>query len=431
MRQFVDARAARPASGWSRATTPRLAQAAPARTRHQGVVARVEPLAQANSLDDTARRASNGPAAAAGARRRDRPAQPRRLPARGRRRRRACGDRAEGPCGRHQRHGGQGGQRRGRDRAVLHGDQPGAHAERAEGARHLVIGTSDDAPQHALRRRPDAARSRWCSAPRARACASSRAKTCDELVRMPMHGAVESLNVSVASGVCLYEAVRQRRRIGGASTEDRHDRNRAPSARPPQGRPAARREPVDQELSRDHGRARPPAGLRGDRRLPARAGDGRGLERPGRGRADQRQEGDAWCRSCAPGSACSTACSTRSRTPRSASSASPATTSTLQPEPYVDRLAGALEARTAIDPRPDARHRRLDDLRRSIAAQVARRAPTSAPGAGGGAEGDRRARRRPTRTCAAGRRRSTATSTRNGYIMPGLGDAGDRIFGTR
>ena len=35
-------------------------------------------------------------------------------------------------------------------------------------------------------------------------------KTCDLLVRLPMHGAVESLNVSVASGVCLYEAVRQR-----------------------------------------------------------------------------------------------------------------------------------------------------------------------------------------------------------------------------
>ncbi len=35
-------------------------------------------------------------------------------------------------------------------------------------------------------------------------------KTCDELVSIPMHGAVESLNVSVASGVCLYEALRQR-----------------------------------------------------------------------------------------------------------------------------------------------------------------------------------------------------------------------------
>ena len=35
-------------------------------------------------------------------------------------------------------------------------------------------------------------------------------RTCDELVRLPMRGAVESLNVSVASGICLYEAVRQR-----------------------------------------------------------------------------------------------------------------------------------------------------------------------------------------------------------------------------
>ncbi len=36
-------------------------------------------------------------------------------------------------------------------------------------------------------------------------------ETCDDLVSIPMAGGVESLNVSVASGVCLYEAVRQRR----------------------------------------------------------------------------------------------------------------------------------------------------------------------------------------------------------------------------
>jgi 23S rRNA (guanosine2251-2'-O)-methyltransferase len=34
--------------------------------------------------------------------------------------------------------------------------------------------------------------------------------TCDQLVAIPMRGAVESLNVSVASGICLYEALRQR-----------------------------------------------------------------------------------------------------------------------------------------------------------------------------------------------------------------------------
>ncbi len=35
-------------------------------------------------------------------------------------------------------------------------------------------------------------------------------KTCDELISIPMAGAVESLNVSVAAAVCLYEARRQR-----------------------------------------------------------------------------------------------------------------------------------------------------------------------------------------------------------------------------
>lgn len=35
-------------------------------------------------------------------------------------------------------------------------------------------------------------------------------ETCDFLVRIPMAGSVPCLNVSVATGVCLYEAVRQR-----------------------------------------------------------------------------------------------------------------------------------------------------------------------------------------------------------------------------
>jgi 23S rRNA (guanosine2251-2'-O)-methyltransferase len=36
-------------------------------------------------------------------------------------------------------------------------------------------------------------------------------ENCDQLVKIPMHGTVESLNVSVAAGVCLFEA---RRRLG-------------------------------------------------------------------------------------------------------------------------------------------------------------------------------------------------------------------------
>jgi 23S rRNA (guanosine2251-2'-O)-methyltransferase len=34
---------------------------------------------------------------------------------------------------------------------------------------------------------------------------------CDLLVKLPMVGVVSSLNVSVATGICLFEAVRQRR----------------------------------------------------------------------------------------------------------------------------------------------------------------------------------------------------------------------------
>ena len=37
------------------------------------------------------------------------------------------------------------------------------------------------------------------------------AENCDSLVKLPMLGTVQSLNVSVSAGICLYEAVRQRR----------------------------------------------------------------------------------------------------------------------------------------------------------------------------------------------------------------------------
>lgn len=38
-------------------------------------------------------------------------------------------------------------------------------------------------------------------------------ETCDALVHIPMGGSVDSLNVSVAAGVCLFEAVRRRRSV--------------------------------------------------------------------------------------------------------------------------------------------------------------------------------------------------------------------------
>ena len=42
------------------------------------------------------------------------------------------------------------------------------------------------------------------------------AEACDYLVSLPMQGSVESLNVSVTTGICLYEALRQRRAKGQA-----------------------------------------------------------------------------------------------------------------------------------------------------------------------------------------------------------------------
>ncbi|MFT6388709.1 MAG: 23S rRNA (guanosine2251-2'-O)-methyltransferase [Cellvibrionaceae bacterium] len=39
-------------------------------------------------------------------------------------------------------------------------------------------------------------------------------ETCDSLIRIPMMGTVSSLNVSVATGICLFEAIRQRKNNG-------------------------------------------------------------------------------------------------------------------------------------------------------------------------------------------------------------------------
>ena len=73
----------------------------------------------------------------------------------------------------------------------------------------LVVGTSDAAPQtlYQVDLRPALALVLGAEGEGLR---QLTAKTCDLLVKIPMRGAVESLNVSVASGICLYEALRQR-----------------------------------------------------------------------------------------------------------------------------------------------------------------------------------------------------------------------------
>jgi 23S rRNA (guanosine2251-2'-O)-methyltransferase len=77
-------------------------------------------------------------------------------------------------CG-HQCHRGQGGQRRGRNHALLHGDQPGAYLGELKERSIWCIGTSDDAPK-TLYQADLKAPWPWCWGPKGRACASSRAR---------------------------------------------------------------------------------------------------------------------------------------------------------------------------------------------------------------------------------------------------------------
>jgi 23S rRNA (guanosine2251-2'-O)-methyltransferase len=72
-----------------------------------------------------------------------------------------------------------------------------------------IIGTAEDAPQTLYEADLKGPTALVLGAEGAGMRQLTR-KTCDALVSIPMRGAVESLNVSVASGVCLYEAARQR-----------------------------------------------------------------------------------------------------------------------------------------------------------------------------------------------------------------------------
>lgn len=72
-----------------------------------------------------------------------------------------------------------------------------------------IVGTSDDAPRDLYAAKLDQPTALVLGAEGSGMRQLTR-KNCDELVSIPMMGGVESLNVSVASGVCLYEARRQR-----------------------------------------------------------------------------------------------------------------------------------------------------------------------------------------------------------------------------
>lgn len=73
-----------------------------------------------------------------------------------------------------------------------------------------LIGTDERGPQtlHEVDQRGAVA---WVMGAEGAGMRRLTREACDHLVNIPMAGSVESLNVSVATGVCLFETVRQRR----------------------------------------------------------------------------------------------------------------------------------------------------------------------------------------------------------------------------
>lgn len=72
-----------------------------------------------------------------------------------------------------------------------------------------IVGTSDDAPG-SIYGTTLTAPTAWVFGAEGEGMRRLTRETCDVLCSIPMRGAVASLNVSVASAVCLYETVRQR-----------------------------------------------------------------------------------------------------------------------------------------------------------------------------------------------------------------------------
>lgn len=72
-----------------------------------------------------------------------------------------------------------------------------------------LVGT-DDKAEHSIHQIDGKRGMAWVMGAEGEGMRRLTRETCDELVSIPMLGSVESLNVSVASAVCLYESLRQR-----------------------------------------------------------------------------------------------------------------------------------------------------------------------------------------------------------------------------
>ena len=74
-----------------------------------------------------------------------------------------------------------------------------------------IIGTAGEATEDLYEAQWQAGGVAWVMGAEGDGMRRLTRETCDSLVKIPMAGSVESLNVSVAAGVCLFEAVRRRR----------------------------------------------------------------------------------------------------------------------------------------------------------------------------------------------------------------------------
>ncbi|MDO9114432.1 MAG: 23S rRNA (guanosine(2251)-2'-O)-methyltransferase RlmB [Polaromonas sp.] len=72
-----------------------------------------------------------------------------------------------------------------------------------------VIGTAGEADQDLFSMKLDGPVA-WVLGAEGEGLRRLTRENCDELARIPMYGSVESLNVSVAAGICLFESRRQR-----------------------------------------------------------------------------------------------------------------------------------------------------------------------------------------------------------------------------
>ncbi|HET9664665.1 MAG TPA: 23S rRNA (guanosine(2251)-2'-O)-methyltransferase RlmB [Burkholderiales bacterium] len=77
-------------------------------------------------------------------------------------------------------------------------------------ARGIWLYGADSAAEHALYGRELSGALAWVLGAEGEGLRRLTRETCDELVRIPMYGSVESLNVSVSAGICLAETRRQR-----------------------------------------------------------------------------------------------------------------------------------------------------------------------------------------------------------------------------